>query len=303
MSCTGFHTHCEDSLMESLDYAVSKQADAVQIFLGSGHKGFPDPKFQRAAEMLAFKDRKRELGIQVVVHHNYITNLADPRKAGWAMKSAKEALKVAHILGVDYFVVHTGSHKDLSVKDGLVQLTKNVDKMLGWNYDPIICLENGAGGGTQVGHIPNLLQVIQANDDPRLKLCLDTAHAYADGHQMDNGKVRAKIFQEVMPYLGMVHWNNPDPQVKLGGHLDRHKVSWADGVFDPRIMTDMMGELDGFPLIMEAAGEAVSANLDYLREQEERARSGKIENTDSSQYKNLKRSSASALVKELGCCD
>lgn len=266
--CYGFHASVDGGLMKALAHAAQHQAKAIQLFLGDAHRG--TTRNYLPEELRQFALEKVRRGIQVVVHHNYVTNLSDPKgKLAWAQTSAKQGLRLAEQIGADFFVIHNGSHNGSSMEEGIRTLHQSMVKLLSVNAKPVICMENGAGGGTQVGHLDNLIKIVKSINDPRLRICLDTAHLWADGVDMTNGYVRKDVFQKLVPWLGMVHWNNPDPNVAKGGHLDRHKVSWSQGAWKPKVMEAIAQELNGFPLIMEASGEAVEANFEYLRAREE----------------------------------
>jgi deoxyribonuclease-4 len=220
----------------------------------------------------------KDAGIMLVVHTCYVSNCAyDGPKASkfkLGLKSMSEMMKLADLLQAPRFVAHCGSFKEMGRKHGLEKLKETSLYLLGKDYKTTLCWENGAGGGTQAGHLEDVVELLRQLPTEyitadRIGLCLDTAHLYADG--WDIRDQFDKVQRLVQPYLKAMHWNSPDQNVIQGKHLDRHTVSWRQGKFKPSDMRHIARLVEGatstVPLIMEASGEgAYGDNFNAMSE-------------------------------------
>ncbi|MDP7619243.1 MAG: deoxyribonuclease IV, partial [Dehalococcoidia bacterium] len=76
------------------------------------------------------------------------------------------------------------------------------------------------------GPFADLAQIIQTSNDPRLKVCMDTCHAYAAGYEITTPEGLESALVEFddtvgLENLAVVHAN--DSKGVLGGSLDRHE--------------------------------------------------------------------------------
>jgi deoxyribonuclease-4 len=89
-----------------------------------------------------------------------------------------------------------------------------------------LVLENSAGAGQLCGGtLEELGEFMRALDHPQLGVCLDTAHSWAAGYQIDSreGVDRFIALADETISLDRVrlfHFN--DTQIPLGAHRDRH---------------------------------------------------------------------------------
>ena len=87
-------------------------------------------------------------------------------------------------------------------------------------------MENSAGAGQLCGGtMEELGEFVRAIGHPNLRVCLDTAHSWAAGYEIDSRDGVERFFDLVEREMGldrvvMFHFN--DTQIELGGHRDRH---------------------------------------------------------------------------------
>src|SRR5438046_164828 len=91
-----------------------------------------------------------------------------------------------------------------------------------------IALENTAGQGTQIGwRFAQLGRLAaEARGGERLRVCLDTEHAFAAGYDLRSAAGYAAAFAELDASLGIdriVAFHLNDAKCALGGRLDRHE--------------------------------------------------------------------------------
>jgi len=180
----------------------------------------------------AFREKRRSSGFERVVDHMpYLPNLASPEKS--TMKISRytlvEELKRCDALGVDYLVVHLGSHLGKGTAVGIANIAGACDQALaGSGGEAVILLENMAGQKNSVGarfeEIRGILDKV--NHPERVGVCLDSCHLYAAGFDIGSQSAVGNtmgLFGDVVGFdrLKVVHLN--DSKGALGSRLDRHE--------------------------------------------------------------------------------
>ena len=90
----------------------------------------------------------------------------------------------------------------------------------------MLLLENSAGAGNLCGGtMDELGAIIKAVGSDRVCVCLDTAHAWASGYEINSEEGVDRFVEEAERWIGverilMFHFN--DTQVPLGASRDRH---------------------------------------------------------------------------------
>ena len=105
--------------------------------------------------------------------------------------------------------------------------------------DPVVALENSAGGGFGMGasveELARVLDTAAARGLPahRVAICLDTAHLWGAGHRISDPDELDRLLDEFDAAIGlerlvMMHLN--DSKSELGSHADRHQHIGAGGI-------------------------------------------------------------------------
>lgn len=270
-------------MLKALDRAVEIGANALQIFSDN-----PTAWKRRAtlpAELPAFRDRLRELDIvPLAIHASYLVNLAGPDDIFYepSIELLAHELRAGRSYGARYVNVHVGSHKGGGVEAGLERLASGIPRVLARAGelpavpiagatdadaadadlavpadDPILVLENSAGGGggvgTTVDELARILDAAVARGAPadRLAFCFDLAHLWSAGHDLRDDDTRERLLRDFDARIGlrrlvMVHLN--DSKAELGSRLDRHEHVGAG-----RIGARAMGELLRHPDLAHVA--------------------------------------------------
>jgi len=226
----GVHVSIAGKIYDSFDRAKSLGCTAMQIFSRSPRQ------FRRtnlsSQDIKKFKKKASLTKIKpVVVHIPYTLNLVASKDKfhNITIRDFTSDLIEAGKLGVDYLVTHMGSFKGSTEEEGLMRVVKAFKTILGDSPGcrTKILLENTSGSGHWLGykfsHIRFILQKLRW--PKRLGLCLDTAHAWAAGYNIncDSGvnDMISEIDDQVgLDRLGVIHLN--DTQEKLGSRRDRH---------------------------------------------------------------------------------
>ena len=190
----------------------------------------------------AFRERLAELEVRPVsVHASYLVNLAgaDPRFRASSIDVLASDMAAAAGYGAAMVNVHTGSHRDTTIEEGLRRVAEGVAEVLARGEGSITArarprhvLENAAGGGDSVGvtieehaRIAEHAARLGVPDD-RLGFCLDVAHAWGAGIAMDEPESIDAWLEDFDRTLGLerlalIHLN--DSRSERGSRTDRHE--------------------------------------------------------------------------------
>jgi deoxyribonuclease-4 len=226
----GLHVSIAGSLELAFDRARELGASTFQIFTRNPNqwkfKPIPD---ETAA---AFKQKRKESGFALIADHMpYLPNLASPEKSTMKISrySLDEEVKRCDALGVDYLVIHLGSHLGKGTAVGIANIATACNEAIGGSDGPTsILLENMAGQKNCVGarfeEIKGMLEMVE--NPRRVGVCVDSCHLFASGFDLrteETVKETLGLFDELigLDKLKVVHLN--DSKGPLGSKLDRHE--------------------------------------------------------------------------------
>jgi deoxyribonuclease-4 len=212
----------------AVDYAQRLGATAIQIF-SSKPSTYRIPAIDVPA-LERFRARRAEAGIATcAIHTSYLINLAsdDPKIANGSLRLLRNDLAVAAAGGIDFVNTHLGSYGKRPREEGFAAVTALLERALeGIAPGVFLVLENSAGAGQLCGGtLEELGDFVRAIGHPQLGVCLDTAHSWAAGYDIDSreGVDRFVALADAtisLERVKMFHFN--DTQIPLGGHKDRH---------------------------------------------------------------------------------
>lgn len=215
----------------AIDRAVELKCQTMQIFLGPPARWQGSPLTSR--DVSAFRSKSAEANIfPILAHSIYLINLASPVDSLYEKSRAAflDELTRTDALGMDFLVVHPGTHKGAGESAGL----KRIADALSWasrkrpKGKAQILLETTAGQGTALcsrfEHLAYLLENV--NGGRRLGVCLDTCHMFVAGYDIKSRKGYQDTMNEFDALVGIehiraIHVN--DSKGALGSHLDRHE--------------------------------------------------------------------------------
>lgn len=129
-------------------------------------------------------------------------------------------------LGIDYLVLHPGSHTGAGTETGIARITQALLPAAAEAGNLIILLETMPGCGTEIGssfgEIRRILDGV--GHKGALGVCLDTCHVFAAGYDIKNNL--ESVLEEFDRVIGMerlktIHLN--DSMGALGSRKDRHQ--------------------------------------------------------------------------------
>jgi deoxyribonuclease IV len=203
----------------------------MQIFVKNNMQWFARP-LQRQ-EISAFLNHAQRAELQVVfAHANYLINLAatNPQFRANSLRALSEELVRADQLKLPFLVLHPGAHMGAGEEAGLAKIVGSLDHVLAGlpKTKTRIALETTAGQGSCLGHRFEHLAHLIANvrEPERLCVCLDTAHVFAAGYELETEKMTRKMFAEFDRTIGLEHLvalHLNDSKTARGSRVDRHE--------------------------------------------------------------------------------
>lgn len=202
--------------------------EALQIF-GSSPQSWAF-KEVTDSEVEAFRQNMADAAMgPVFLHAIYLVNLGTDRpdvlEKGIASLSAH--LRLAARLGADGLIFHPGSHGGAGFEAVLPQVSESIRRALdGAPEGPCLAVENMAGMGKHIGaRFEELGAILEAVDDERLKVCLDTQHSFAAGYDLTTGEGIEDMLAQLDSGPGSanvvaIHAN--DSKRVCGSGVDRH---------------------------------------------------------------------------------
>ena len=221
----------EGGLHKAFDRIGFVRGESLQIFSKNQRQWGAPPLTAREIEQFQRAWEQWGQG-PVAVHDSYLINLANPdsKKSNRAVGAFAEEICRASLLSIPYLIMHPGSHVGSGTKNGLKQLTANLDRAFEKAEDAIsvtVLMETTAGQGTGLGaSFDELAYVIDhSNYSSRLGVCFDTCHSFAAGYDISSEKGYRKTFSDFDTIIGLerlkfFHLN--DSKKELGSRVDRH---------------------------------------------------------------------------------
>jgi deoxyribonuclease IV len=225
----GAHVSNAGGVQNVFERAAALEAEAIQTFLTPPQQWRPPTL--KDGQLDEFRSLHAESGLPVFLHGVYLINLAsdDDVKYGKAVESLKQYLTVGAELGCVGTIFHVGSHLGRGFEAVVPGIVTGMREALDFaDNDSLLIMENNAGQGNCVGAtFKELGDFIRAMDNhPRLRVCLDTCHAFAMGYDLRTTEGCAAAMDEFdreigLERLAVVHAN--DSKGPLGGVKDRHE--------------------------------------------------------------------------------
>ena len=201
----------EQTLAGLPDYACP-----YQIFLGAPHNtrmALKDADLAAAAQMV------ERTGVKLYVHSQYIINLCAKTADDWNASLLIKNVQAAASIGCRGVVVHVGKSVKTPLPEALEQMRATLLEAIQHATPSCpVLLETPAGQGTEtLTAESDFIDFVNSFDDARLRICLDTCHVFACGHQ-PTAYIRSLTTRPGL--LQLVHYN--DSATPCGSCVDRH---------------------------------------------------------------------------------
>jgi len=230
MPIIGAHVSAAGGYKNAIKKAKEIGAECIQIFGASPRTYFtkmPDKK-----DVEEYKNALEKSGIkQVFLHAAYLVNLAS-NDAGIFKKSVKnlsDHLQIAEMLNAEGLIFHIGSGKEQPREQAMEKTVAGMKEVLrNVSGSAKLIMENTAGGGQSIGRsaeeIGKLLKMINSK---RVKVCVDTAHAFEAGMITAYTPANVKKFlgelDKYIDFNNIIAFHINDSKTLAGSHHDRHE--------------------------------------------------------------------------------
>lgn len=247
----------DTQLLGSLQEALSYGANTFMFYTGAPQNTnrYPIQDGLTLEALTLMKDKNIDYS-KVIVHAPYIVNLAndkDPLKFSFSVRFLQEELERCELLGIQYIVLHPGSHVGLGVDAGISNIAKGLNMILK-SHSVTVLLETMTGKGTEVGskleEIAKIIDLVEDKD--HIGVCLDTCHLNDAGYDMKEFDAFLDTFDHIIGIdrIHCVHIN--DSKNLLGAHKDRHEnLGFGALGFDTLLSIIYHPRLEAVPKILE----------------------------------------------------
>ena len=272
----GAHVSAAGGVDKAVGRAVDIGAEAIQTFAASPRAWAFKPIPSEKAE--SYREKAAEAGIEsTFLHGSYLVNIGGkPDLVDKSIISLINHMGAAAQIGAQGVIFHSGSHKGVGFDAVFNQATNALKQVLdNTDEDVQLIIENCAGMGAQIGaSFTELGRIIKAVDSPRLKICLDTEHAFAAGYNIADPHGIEEAMAEFDAEIGfdrlvVVHAN--DAKVEFGSGVDRHE-NIGEGYIGVQGFETIMGHpaFTNVPFLLEVPGMNKKGpdrpNLDRLKD-------------------------------------
>lgn len=271
----GGHVSTSGGLHKAIDNTLAIGGNTLQIFAGSPRMWARSLYPPDVTANFLRLTTKHDL-FPVYIHALYLTNLASdlPELVEKSQTALITDLTNAAAIGSAGVVLHIGSHQGRGWGAVQNQVIKTIASVLDATpSDSILLLENSAGQQGKIGSFPELGGILSAIPSPRLKICLDTAHAFEAGYNFTTQAGLDMWLSDIDQTIGfakleLLHLN--DSKTPLGSGRDMHQ-NIGDGFIGSDGLARLINspQLAHLPLILEVPGLDGSgpdkANIDRVK--------------------------------------
>ena len=262
MSIIGAHISSAGGLSLSFERAKQINAAGTQIFISPPRQWFQNKHSKE--EIQEYKDTQNISGIGPnFIHGTYLINLAaeSPDHLQKSIDWLIYAMNTAGEMGSAGVIFHLGSHKGVGFEKVLAQISSALKTIMSScsNSSSYLILENSAGAGGSIGSkFSELGQILKGVANPRLKICIDTCHAYASNYDLKTKQGIEKTLAEFEEEIGLenlVAFHANDSKFEIGSKKDRHE-NIGDGFIGVDGFTNLVNhpKLQNIPFILEVPG-------------------------------------------------
>ena len=276
----GFHVSIAGGIHKSVLNAQTIGCTAFQIFTRNP-RGWAEKELEED-DINMFKSKLKESGIQkdsVAAHMPYLPNLSGPDGEMYqkSVDSFEHEIIRCSRLGIEFLVIHLGSHREQGKDKGIEQLVKSCEMALDYfrsyykkKMDVTVLLENSASQKNSLGDsLEELRQILDKLAKKTYGICLDTCHAFASGYDLSTEESCNQFINKFDKIVGLevlkfIHLN--DSKYEVGSHLDRHELVGCGKIgiegFKTIVNNKAIGDI---PMVMEPHVASVEEDTKNLQ--------------------------------------
>lgn len=231
----GAHISIAGGYQNALTRGSDIGCTVVQLFSKNANQWQAKPITTDEADLFkTTRDKVQYAPADLVVHDSYLINLASPDDTLWEKSVAAfgHELDRCHLLCIPALVTHAGAHMGSGEDAGLERIASALDRVLSERPDGnvTVLLETTAGQGSSLcynfEHIGKVVELVSAENRPRIGVCWDTCHLFAAGYDFTDESKYGHMVEQFDHFVGLdrlkvIHVN--DSKKGLGCRVDRHE--------------------------------------------------------------------------------
>jgi deoxyribonuclease IV len=226
----GFHLSIARGIYRAFDDMSALSINAFQIFLKSSNR-WQDKPYSRIDLDLFLEKRNSHPEVRIFAHSAYLINPAadSAQNRTKSLHALIDELNRADKLGIQWIVLHPGSHKGSGIDNGVTRAAELIDNAFEKSSSSVgILLETTSGQGNTIGcSFEDISRIIEESKyNSRLGVCLDTCHVFAAGYDFTTPAGMNLMMSEFDRIIGLdrlklIHCN--DSKHEAGTNKDRHE--------------------------------------------------------------------------------
>jgi deoxyribonuclease-4 len=244
----------------------------MQIFVNAPQRWNPVSIPESEIKKYLEKNQKAKIN-PVIIHSIYLINLASSNPFFYeaSIKSLIDDMKKAKEIGALGVNFHVGSTKGKTLDEVIDKISLAIKDILAASPEgPFLIIENSAGAGDIIGDkFAEIGKIIQSVNYDRVKVTLDTAHAFASGYNIATKEGLNETLEEFDKEIGLdklvcLHLN--DSAMPLGSNRDRH-ADIGEGHIGLEAFKRIVNhpKLKNLPGIIETPGNSGKSEIDSLK--------------------------------------
>ena len=232
----GAHINRDKTIVKTMENIKSAGGNALQIFVSSPRSTALTDIAKYESISHDIKEYLKQNDFKLVIHSPYVINVASELKNGkrtlaidecYWIKTIMNQLEISDLIGSIGVVLHVGKHVKLSYNDGLENMRTAIkyvlNEIMKKSLNTKLILETPAGQGTELltdlKDFINFYNSFTKEEQKYLGICLDTAHTWALGYDMDEA-YNLLFSKGNAKNIALIHLNNS--LVEKGAKKDRH---------------------------------------------------------------------------------
>lgn len=252
--------HVAGGLSSAINNTLSIGGNCLQIFAGSPRMWARSLWQEKQVNDFNLQLKNYDLS-PIYIHALYLTNLAsdNPELVEKSISALVMDMKNSAAIGSRGVVLHIGSHQGRGWVNSRTLVISSIQRVLDATPDnSILLLENSAGQKGKIGSLTELADILNTISDQRVRVCLDTAHAYEAGYNFNTPDGLEMWINEIkktisLAKIELLHLN--DSKTPLGSGRDNH-ANIGDGYIGTESLSRLINHpsLAHLPLILEVPG-------------------------------------------------
>jgi deoxyribonuclease IV len=267
-------------------------ARAFQCFLKNPRSfSYSKLKTETLKDLASIREYVSSNRCYFIIHGAYIYNMSseEPNMIEGTLRCLSYELDLAAVAGAGV-IIHMGTHNDEEtainnmiamckrVLNENSEYTSRIASFMGMTVETLkmtrfLVLENSSREGNKIGwNMHHIKRLIDGVVDPRVGLCIDTAHIHGAGvYSLRDSEGVDKMFNDMrennlLDRLEVIHLN--DSKVSLGSRVDRHEdigygKIWGDGCEGVKHLISIC-ETIGIPMVCEPTKGDYRDSYEYL---------------------------------------